>query len=68
MQPSLDKEFQDRVAIVTGAASGIGAAVARLLGARGAAVVVADHDLDGAEKVADAISRNAGQAAAPQTR
>jgi rhamnulose-1-phosphate aldolase/alcohol dehydrogenase len=41
-----------RVALVTGAASGIGRAIAARLGAEGAAVVLADRDLSGAEAVA----------------
>jgi 2-hydroxycyclohexanecarboxyl-CoA dehydrogenase len=49
------KRFSDKVAIVTGAASGIGRATAQQLAAEGAAVVVADIDLDGAEKVAEQI-------------
>lgn len=40
-----------RVALVTGAASGIGRAIALTLGAHGAAVVVADLDGDNAAKV-----------------
>lgn len=42
-------------AVVTGAASGIGEAVARELAARGATVVVADLDADGAARVAAQI-------------
>ncbi|MGH8311127.1 MAG: SDR family NAD(P)-dependent oxidoreductase, partial [Steroidobacteraceae bacterium] len=41
-----------RAAIVTGAASGIGAAIAEVLAAAGARVVVADVDREGAEAVA----------------
>jgi len=44
-----------RVAFVTGAASGIGRAIAARLGAEGAAVVVADRDRAGAAAVADEL-------------
>jgi NAD(P)-dependent dehydrogenase (short-subunit alcohol dehydrogenase family) len=44
-----------KVAIVTGGAGGIGAALARSLGAAGARVVVADLDGEGAERVASSI-------------
>jgi rhamnulose-1-phosphate aldolase/alcohol dehydrogenase len=44
-----------RVAFVTGAASGIGRAIAARLGAEGAAVVVADLDVAGARAVADEL-------------
>lgn len=44
-----------RVALVTGGASGIGAAVVRRLAGRGATVVVVDIDEDGARAVADEV-------------
>ena len=43
--------LKDRVAIVTGSASGIGRSTALLLASEGASVVVADLDGPGAEKV-----------------
>jgi rhamnulose-1-phosphate aldolase/alcohol dehydrogenase len=48
-------ELAGRVAVVTGGASGIGRAAARLLAERDAHVVVADLNLDGARAVADEI-------------
>ena len=56
------KRFADRVAIVTGGASGIGRAAALQLAAEGAEVVVADIDMDGAEKVAREICGDGGSA------
>ncbi|MFN8486830.1 MAG: SDR family oxidoreductase [Caldilineaceae bacterium] len=49
--------FKDRVAIVTGAASGIGLATAKLLGAEGARVVVADINDQAAAKAVETVKR-----------
>jgi rhamnulose-1-phosphate aldolase/alcohol dehydrogenase len=49
------KRHAGRIALVTGAASGIGRAIATRLAAEGACVVVADLDADGAAAAADEI-------------
>ena len=56
------RQLSDRVAIVTGAASGIGAASARVLGAAGARIACADLDAAGAESVAKQIQQAGGEA------
>lgn len=56
--------FEGRSAVVTGAASGIGEACARLLAREGAAVVVGDVDAGGAELVAASIRDAGGRAVA----
>jgi NAD(P)-dependent dehydrogenase (short-subunit alcohol dehydrogenase family) len=48
--------FRDRVAIVTGAASGIGRALCEELAGRGAIVVAGDINFEGAHAVASALS------------
>jgi 3-hydroxybutyrate dehydrogenase len=53
-QPS-DPSLSGRTALVTGAASGIGRAVAERLSASGAHVVVLDRDEAGAREVAEAV-------------
>ena len=55
-------DFHDKVAIVTGAGSGIGAAIARELAERGAIVIAADIDLAAAQDVASEIRGDGGRA------
>lgn len=50
----------DRVAVVTGGASGIGAATARLFGQHGAQVVIADVDVERAQQTAGEITAAGG--------
>jgi NAD(P)-dependent dehydrogenase (short-subunit alcohol dehydrogenase family) len=49
-------DFTQKVAIVTGGASGIGQALCREMSRRGGMVVVADIDFEGSQQVASAIS------------
>lgn len=54
--------LQDQVAIITGAAHGIGKAYARRFAEEGARVVIADVDATGGEATAKAISDSGGSA------
>jgi len=56
---TLEEHFGGRRAIVTGGASGIGKALAAALVARGATVVLADIDGDGAHRVAEELGGSA---------
>jgi NAD(P)-dependent dehydrogenase (short-subunit alcohol dehydrogenase family) len=54
--------FDTKTALVTGAGSGIGAAIAQGLAAAGGRVIVQDVRLEAAQKVADAITAQGGLA------
>ncbi|HEX4694674.1 glucose 1-dehydrogenase [Sphingomonas sp.] len=56
----MERRFDDKVAIVTGAAGGIGAAIAARLHAEGAAAVIADLKGDAAQAAADKLVADAG--------
>ncbi|CRK19572.1 hypothetical protein BN1723_014438 [Verticillium longisporum] len=58
------RDFEGRVAIVTGASQGLGRACAELLGSRGASVVINDQfgDAKSLAAVAEAIEKNGGKA------
>jgi len=51
-----------KVAVVTGAASGIGEATAKLFAGEGASLVLADWDADRGEQVAEAVRQNGAKA------
>jgi NAD(P)-dependent dehydrogenase (short-subunit alcohol dehydrogenase family) len=54
-------DLNNRVALVTGAASGIGAATAKQLAKDGAHVVAADINFDGAKKISSDINNDGGE-------
>jgi 3-hydroxybutyrate dehydrogenase len=56
-------ELNDKVAIVTGAASGIGLAIARRYAQAGGRVAIADLKLDAAQAAADSINADHAEAA-----
>jgi len=58
----MNSYFKDKVAIVTGGASGLGLSICRELGRQGAKVVPVDIDQEGAEKVAADITDKGGTA------
>ncbi|HXW86804.1 MAG TPA: SDR family oxidoreductase [Streptosporangiaceae bacterium] len=67
MSGTIRWDFTGKVAIVTGAAQGIGEAYARALASAGAAVVIADINADAGEAVAKDICVGGGSAAFART-
>ncbi|SFD81206.1 NAD(P)-dependent dehydrogenase, short-chain alcohol dehydrogenase family [Paenibacillus catalpae] len=59
--------LEGKVAVVTGAASGMGKAIAELYAKEGAKVVVSDLNVEGAEAVVAGIKASGGQAIAVKT-
>ncbi|MEH6550916.1 MAG: SDR family NAD(P)-dependent oxidoreductase [Pseudomonadales bacterium] len=56
------KDFTDKVAVITGGASGVGRSLAFALAERGAKIVVADVDRDGIAATVDALSSQGADA------
>ncbi len=61
------KKLENKVAIITGAAAGMGKAIAQLFAQEGAKVTVSDINLEGAETVAKEIADDGGEAIAVKT-
>ncbi len=60
----MSKQLQDKIAIVTGSASGIGKAIADVYAAEGARVVIADLNIAAAQAAAEQIKATGAQAMA----
>lgn len=63
----MSNRFAEKVAVVTGAAQGIGASYARALAGEGAAVVVADRNAEGGETTVKSIVDEGGRAVFAET-
>ncbi len=63
-----EAEFSRQIALITGGAGGIGSATARRLVSEGAHVVLADLNLEGAERVADELNEQFGDGRALAVR
>lgn len=63
----MSDNIEGKVAVITGASSGLGEAAARLLSAQGAAVVLGARRVDRIRALADEIAANGGKALAVET-
>jgi len=59
--------LENKVAVITGAGSGIGREIAELYASEGAKIVIADMNMEGAEETVQAIKANGGEALAVKT-
>jgi sorbitol-6-phosphate 2-dehydrogenase len=59
----MEKRLQDKIAIVTGGAQGLGAAICQRLAREGAHIIVADLNLAGAQETATEIAKQTGRQA-----
>ena len=64
MSKQVKYDFRDTVALVTGAAQGMGLATAKAFGEAGASVVLADVNIGAVQAAADEIIKNGGKAIA----
>jgi short-subunit dehydrogenase len=60
------KQFQDKIAVVTGGAAGIGRALSEELAGYGATVIIADINAENAEQTANEIKQAGGRAIGKQ--
>lgn len=60
----MEQQFSGQTVVVTGGASGIGAAIARRFAAQGAALLIADRDAAGAERLASQLRAGGAGASA----
>ncbi|HET7034273.1 MAG TPA: SDR family NAD(P)-dependent oxidoreductase [Thermomicrobiaceae bacterium] len=61
METTTEEQWQGRLAVVTGAASGIGRATATALAARGCRVIAADVDPNGLERLTETLRGQPGR-------
>jgi len=55
---TINQNFQDKIALITGGASGIGLATAKKLSQYGAVIIIADQNIDNKEKAMNALQTN----------